>query len=145
MFQRQMTWFIMATTALQYHCTSQISAARGNAQAFLRPVVSELHSHSLAPSCTLFCTVLSRCSKRLKQTYTTIALCAAALLMQLTRDAGARIRGFALCNSLYEAEFLLDTPFTLVELLLKISLAPNTASVWPTICNAHYWWIPIHL
>lgn len=59
----------------------------------------------------------------------TIALRAAALLMQLTRDAGARITGFALCNSLYEAEFFLDTPFTLVELLLEISLAPNTASV----------------
>lgn len=69
----------------------------------------------------------------------------AFLLTPVTYDAGAHITGFALCNSLYQAEFFLTAPFTLVELLLEISLAPKTASVWPTTCNAHYWWIIIHL
>lgn len=59
----------------------------------------------------------------------TIALRAAGLLTPATHEAGAHITGFALCNSLYEAEFFLATPFTLVELPLEIRLAPKTVSI----------------
>lgn len=86
---------------------------------------------------------VQRCAdvaRNLNKIYVTIALFAAGLLTPATHDAGACITGFALCNSLCEAEFFLATtlapPFTLVELPLEISLAPKTVSIWPTTCNA---------
>ena len=77
-------------------------------------------------------TLVQHCAdvpRNLSKIYMTIALCAAGSLTPATHHAGARIAGFALCNSLYEAEFFLTTPFTLAEVLLEISLAPKTASV----------------